>query len=598
MTQEIQEINTDFWLELFSLPTSFEDIVNTLSFEELKKLCDDRPSNLKNLVHKSFLQIELFVEKPELRSSELGKFTECAVRWLTRVVPFMLDPSVAENFKEFWWNGTAFRLTSCLLRLLFCPKYTLPSHAPELLSESLKDTLWGSVVSMGSPDHWRRRAELLKLLLCLMSQELQQDAESLNSKENWWRLLICCKGLPGSAALSLSIISILGVYDKNGRSWLPYNDSWSSNELENLVTVGLQYLNTCLINTPNESMSVPEGLNDLGPNIYATTLQGLPDLSVLASGLHSNFKQIVDAANTYLPGSMRPPAFTEELIVFCFRCLMIRPDIVAVLSQDNKANEITEVMIYIIMTYKADPMRFGLVQLAFFIIHTLSADREYSISLNTTYSKPAPFDIPVFTGSYADVLFLSYTGLLLNMPPQLNHLQPTLLVSLANVSPFVRGLSPVTCARLGTYFELVSLTKWLFAAPHNHYMLFYLFEIFNNQLIYQWEGASSLVVNLLRLKDVISKLEALEVPEQTKEGAEWQPDAEWLTNWKEKLMFEPLNALIRHIDPKIDAYCRENPGASEEDLEVIVKRSTLVGLLRQHQITVRTLEISKEMEVW
>jgi hypothetical protein len=434
LDRDVNDSDTELWCELFSRPSSYDEVITALSIEELRTLCADRPANLRGLVHKSILQLELLADKPELRSSELCRFTENAVKWLTRVLPFMLEPSVAHNFHEFWWEGMAPRLVSYVLRLLFCPSFSVPSSAPDLSSDSAKDLLWGSAVSLGSSCHWRVRTNLVKLLLCCLSQELQEDVQAFTDHENWWRVLICNKGLPGSSVLSLSIISVLSIFDQSSRSWLPYTDSWSSSDLEDLILVSLQYLNCCLINIPRESSSArPSCLQDVGPNLYTATLQGLSDLTVLAGALHSNFKRVTDSANTYLPGSMRIAIFTEELLVFSFRCLQIRPDLASVLSADGKALDITAALMYIVMTYKENLNHFGLLQQALLIVQAFSTDREFSIALNTPFVKTFSIDIPVFSGTYADLLFLSYSSLMQGMPLHLYSLQPTLLVTLSNV---------------------------------------------------------------------------------------------------------------------------------------------------------------------
>jgi hypothetical protein len=431
--RDVNDSDTDLWCELFSLPSSYDEVITALSIEELRTLCADHPANLKGLVHKSILQLELLADKPELRSSELCRFTENAVKWLTRVLPFMLEPSVAHTFHEFWWEGMAPRLVSYVLRLLFCPGFSVPSSAPGLSSDSAQDLLWGSAVSLGSSNHWRVRTDLVKLLLCCLSQELQEDVQAFTDHENLWRVLICNKGLQGSSVLILSIISVLSIFDQRSRSWLPYNDSWSSSDLEDLVLVSLQYLNCCLINIPKESSTRPTCLQDAGPNLYTTTLQSLSDLSVLAAALHSNFRRVTDSANTYLPGSMRVPTFIEELLVFCFRCLQIRPDLASVLSADGKALDIAAALVHIVITYKDNLNHYGLLQQALFIMQALSTDREFSITLNTPFAMTLSIDLPVFSGTYADLLFLSYSSLMQAMPLHLLPLQPTLLVTLSNV---------------------------------------------------------------------------------------------------------------------------------------------------------------------
>ena len=56
------------------------------------------------------------------------------------------------------------------------------------------------------------------------------------------------------------------------------------------------------------------------------------------------------------------------------------------------------------------------------------------------------------------------------------------------VSPYLKSLSMVTCARLMHLMESFSTQWFLFAKPTNHYLVFYLLEIFNNIIQYQFDG--------------------------------------------------------------------------------------------------------------
>lgn len=434
MTHEIDRTNTDFWLELLCQPVTYADVMAYLPTKELRQLCEDRPSNAKSFVYQAIQQLELYADKPELRGSELSRLTDNAVKWLTRVVPFILDPSIAENFKEFWWDEKmALKLVSLVLRLLFCPKYTLNSRAPELLSGYGSDMLWGSAVGLGDFSHWLRREDLLKLLLCCLSQELQQRAPSLSPDENRWRLLICHKKLPGSSALCMSIIGLLTVYEPNSRPWLPYTDSWKSNQLDSLVLTSLQFLMACLCSVPIEGPPRPQVLSELVPNVYISALQNLPDSRVLAQGLHACLKMVADAHITYLPSSKRMPSFAEELVNLCLRSVVIRPDLVRMLCINSQAIEVVETLLLLAINYKGDTQRHGLVKQVFHILLAFSTDRDFCNELNQPYTKALVNELPEFTGSYADLLFLSYAQLLLSSPPYLTHLRPTFYITLANM---------------------------------------------------------------------------------------------------------------------------------------------------------------------
>lgn len=56
------------------------------------------------------------------------------------------------------------------------------------------------------------------------------------------------------------------------------------------------------------------------------------------------------------------------------------------------------------------------------------------------------------------------------------------------VSPYLKSLSMVTCARLMHLMESFSTPWFLFAKPTNHYLVFYLLEILNNIIQYQFDG--------------------------------------------------------------------------------------------------------------
>ena len=62
------------------------------------------------------------------------------------------------------------------------------------------------------------------------------------------------------------------------------------------------------------------------------------------------------------------------------------------------------------------------------------------------------------------------------------------VVILPSVSPYLKTLSMVTCSRLMHLMESFSTPWFLFAKPTNHYLVFYMLEIFNNIIQYQFDG--------------------------------------------------------------------------------------------------------------
>ena len=62
-----------------------------------------------------------------------------------------------------------------------------------------------------------------------------------------------------------------------------------------------------------------------------------------------------------------------------------------------------------------------------------------------------------------------------------------------SVSPYLKTLSMVTCSRLMHLMESFSTPWFLFAKPTNHYLVFYMLEIFNNIIQYQFDGEATLI---------------------------------------------------------------------------------------------------------
>lgn len=56
------------------------------------------------------------------------------------------------------------------------------------------------------------------------------------------------------------------------------------------------------------------------------------------------------------------------------------------------------------------------------------------------------------------------------------------------VSPYLKTLSMVASVKLLHLLEAFSTPWFLFSAPSNHHLVFFLLEIFNNIIQYQFDG--------------------------------------------------------------------------------------------------------------
>lgn len=74
------------------------------------------------------------------------------------------------------------------------------------------------------------------------------------------------------------------------------------------------------------------------------------------------------------------------------------------------------------------------------------------------------------------------------------------------VSPYLKTLSMVASTKLLHLLEAFSTPWFLFSASSNHHLVFFLLEIFNNIIQYQFDGNSNLVYTIIRKRQVFHSL--------------------------------------------------------------------------------------------
>lgn len=67
-------------------------------------------------------------------------------------------------------------------------------------------------------------------------------------------------------------------------------------------------------------------------------------------------------------------------------------------------------------------------------------------------------------------------------------LSPLLICLPSTVSPYLKSLSMVAANKLLHLLEAFSTTWFLFSAVQNHHLVFFLLEVFNNIIQYQFDG--------------------------------------------------------------------------------------------------------------
>ncbi len=101
-------------------------------------------------------------------------------------------------------------------------------------------------------------------------------------------------------------------------------------------------------------------------------------------------------------------------------------------------------------------------------------------------------------GTHADLLIISLHKLITTTQNRLQPLFDCLLTILVNVSPYLKSLCMLSASKLLHLLEAFSTPWFMASAPHNHHLVFFLLEAFNNLVQYQFDGNANLVYAIIR----------------------------------------------------------------------------------------------------
>lgn len=142
--------------------------------------------------------------------------------------------------------------------------------------------------------------------------------------------------------------------------------------------------------------------------------------------------------------------------------------------------EIVVPVLHHLSASRADHSKAGLVHIGVFILLLLSGERNFGVRLNKPYTAGLDMDIPVFSGSHADLLILVFHKVITTGHSRLQPLFECLLTILCNVSPYLKSISMTAASKLLHLLEAFSTPWFLFSNPTNHHLVFFLLEMLNN----------------------------------------------------------------------------------------------------------------------
>ncbi|CAO3650512.1 unnamed protein product [Cunninghamella blakesleeana] len=260
-------------------------------------------------------------------------------------------------------------------------------------------------------------------------------------------------------------------------------------------------------------LSSVDEINDTHDNPfkhYISKLHRPQDFKFLIDGIYRILWNPLQASNTYLPRSTKRIQCNIEMIMLCWKLLECNQRFKNYLTDSARTLDLMVILIYYSIESKTNVAEVGVVRMCAFILQTLSSERQFGIKLNTPFtghaSLPPMARIPAFNGTYGDYLISSIVNLIASTHGGLSSLYPAFILTIVNVSPYLKNLSITTSNKLITLFNSLSSPGFMLADESNHRLTGYMIEIFNNIIQYHFADNPNVIYAIVRNHDKFEKL--------------------------------------------------------------------------------------------
>uniref|UniRef100_A0A669BUV4 HID1 domain containing n=1 Tax=Oreochromis niloticus TaxID=8128 RepID=A0A669BUV4_ORENI len=525
-TQPVEASDDVFWDQFWvDSSTTVQDVFALVPAAEIRAVREESPSNLATLCYKAVERLVRGADSGCPSEKERQTVLNCT-RLLTRILPYIFEDA---DWRGFFWSTIPGRaghldhdaddegrplaesLLLAIADLLFCPDFTIQSHkknspdtADDIRAIDSCEYIWEAGVGFAQAPplnylHDLNRTELLKLLLTCFSEAMYLPPSPENKVLNPWISFFCSTENRHALPLFTSLLNVVCAYDPVGYG-IPYNHLLFSDYREQLVEQAVQIL---IVTLEHEAGSAAGGPDNLFVN-YLSRIHREEDLSFVLKGLARLLNNPL--IQTYLPRSTKKIQFHQELLILFWKfCDFNKKFLFFVLKSSDVLDMLVPILFYL-NDARADQSRLGLMHIGVFILLLLSGERNFGVRLNKPYALRVPMDIPVFTGTHADLLIVIFHKIISSGHQRLQPLFDCLLTIIVNISPYLKSLSMVAANKLLHLLEAFSTPWFLFSSPQNHHLVFFLLEVCNNIIQYQFDGNFNLVYAIIRKRSVFHQL--------------------------------------------------------------------------------------------
>jgi len=467
---------------------------------------------------------------------------------------------------------------------------------------------------------------VLRLLLVCQSAILFVPPNKCKPEDNKWIRAISLVdssggGIPFARELLCSLLNVVCTFDPVG--WgVPYGSSLRSGKGET------DFLDVCLHN-----LLVLLEVNSWS-NIFCKLVEEVRSplpFKLLFDHIVALLEAVPRAKMALLPGSVRPFASYQEVLVLLWKLLDCNKAFMTFVLDECDVTRVVGPICYFMWTGRKNASDVGLLHICTFLILLLSGERSFGVGLNRPYAQDLPLQgaPKMHQPNFGDLMVVVFHKIIVDGTPRLHSLFNCYMTVLSNISPYIKGWDKVSAMRLLSLFNRFSGRRFLSAAENNNQYIFFLLDVFNNAIQYQYEGNAPLVYGLCVEDQMVRRLVQLEFedvvltsPRQAEsngvghggpaggDGAKtsevepaqphFQPTREWFESWKSRLATGALVRMLDTLVPKVSALCTKESGPPpEQELLQFIRNSTMVGLLPvPHPIVIRRYQPNHYTTIW
>ena len=373
----------------------------------------------------------------------------------------------------------------------------------------------------------KNRIEVLRLLLAACSDPLFAPADEYNPLASRWMAVATAADAPNAPCLFYSLLNTVISYDP--KQSIVISGGLGNNETHaKLVELSAQVLCVLLdcglsgdpIPFENRHGEPVVALNEaykMGFNIFRVLLARInngKDLDTLYRGFVRLLRNMFESQSSFgLPTSHGTRLEChQELLILLWKTLEENPLFLDFILTRCDVCELVVPICYLMYVSRKEDAQVGLIHICTFILLKLSGERSFGVSLNRPFRTKLPCDLPLFSGSHADLVSITLHKIIVNGSYRLVPLYSCFLTIVCNFSPYWRSMSLVASVKLVNLFELFSSPKFLYSSEKAYKHLALLLEVFNNIIQYQYNGNQHLVYAIVRRKDSFGRLASLTLP--------------------------------------------------------------------------------------